>query len=125
MLWLSKWGYVTDLLTGSTDSAATTAVLGFSDALRGLRERITRTLTDATRNNPLVYYRDSRTTRFSLPPYGSTAIAKLIAEEDLGQLEKSTACLRALQVDDLVLAESVAALFFPSGESIELDGLCI
>lgn len=47
--------------------------------MRGLRDRVTRTLTDATRNNPLVYYRDSRTTRFTLPPYGSEAITNLIA----------------------------------------------
>lgn len=42
---------------------------------------MTRALTDASPNNPLIYYRyrDNRSTRFSLPPLGSDFAAKLLA----------------------------------------------
>ena len=54
-------------------------VMGATDILKRLVDRVTRALTDASRNNPLIYYRDNRSTRFSLPPFGSDFVAKLLA----------------------------------------------
>ena len=53
--------------------------MGATDILKRLVDRVTRALTDASRNNPLIYYRDNRSTRFSLPPLGSDFVAKLLA----------------------------------------------
>jgi very-short-patch-repair endonuclease len=52
-----------------------------TDALRGLRDRVTKALTDGSRNNPLLYFRENRSTRFSAAPLGSELVRKLLAGE--------------------------------------------
>ena len=52
---------------------------GATDILKRLVGRVPRALRDASRNNPLIYYRDNRSTRFSLPPLGSDFVSKLLS----------------------------------------------
>jgi very-short-patch-repair endonuclease len=63
-----------------------------TDALRGLRNRVTKALTDGSRNNPLVYFRESRATRFGCAPLGSELIRKLLAGEAVRRADFSRDC---------------------------------
>ncbi|MFN2450350.1 MAG: hypothetical protein ABR508_11290 [Candidatus Baltobacteraceae bacterium] len=52
------------------------------DVLSRLRAKVTAALTDATRNNPLIYYR-SATTGFDTPDLGSDFVTKLLDKSPL------------------------------------------
>ena len=54
-----------------------------SVAVVRLRERVRRALTDGSRNNPLIYYRDSRASRFTIGALGSPIIERLLGGESL------------------------------------------
>jgi very-short-patch-repair endonuclease len=60
-----------------------------TDALRGLRNRVTKALTDGSRNNPLVYFRENRSTRFVSAPLGSELVQKLLAGEPVRRVDFS------------------------------------
>jgi very-short-patch-repair endonuclease len=49
----------------------------------GLRKNVTRALTDGSRRNPLVYYRDNRSTRFTIGRLEDPEIRKLLDGGDL------------------------------------------
>jgi very-short-patch-repair endonuclease len=64
----------------SNDSVAETAApqAPGQGLLDRLKSRVDKTLTDATRRNPLLYYRDNGTTRLSVPPADSPFVTKLL-----------------------------------------------
>jgi very-short-patch-repair endonuclease len=62
------------------------------DVLRALRERVTKALTDSTRNNPLLYYCDNRSTRFTIAPYGSKLVSDLLAGEVIRRADFDRDC---------------------------------
>jgi len=62
------------------------------DALRGLRNRVTKALTDGSRNNPLVYFRENRSTRFVAAPLGSELVRKLLASEAVRRADFTRDC---------------------------------
>jgi hypothetical protein len=104
----------TNIQSSVVDPPADSTPATFSDALRSLRDRVTRTLTDATRNNPLVYYRDSRTTRFTLPPYGWEVFRKLIEGRSLRRADLADVMPPAAAVSGAAAA--------PMGETLVANG---
>jgi very-short-patch-repair endonuclease len=85
----------------SDDSEAVVEALSQNpgDVLRALRDRVTKALTDSSRNNPLLYFRDNRSTRFTIAPFGSRLVTALLSgepirrsdfERDCPQLTRST-----------------------------------
>jgi very-short-patch-repair endonuclease len=75
-----------------------------------LQERVTKKLTDTTRNNPQLYYRDNRTTRVTLAPLGSNLIDALLAGQPLTKWEIAEECPHLLTAPPEATAPEAAAV---------------
>jgi very-short-patch-repair endonuclease len=73
-------------------AADTNPTVVAGDILQGLRGRVTKALTDGSRNNPLIYFRESRSTRFVAAPLGSEFVRKLLAGETVRRADFSRDC---------------------------------
>jgi very-short-patch-repair endonuclease len=89
------------------------------DILQGLRGRVTKALTDGSRNNPLIYFRESRSTRFVAAPLGSEFVRKLLAGEAVRRVDFARDC--PLLAKPSASEPPTAAAIDPSDQNASID----